>query len=526
MILRSNPECAQETTALISGIRGGNEKVLKAVQAVGGTCYVREGAGFQQPGVLITHWSGPLWWAAFYCQLGFVKKLIGDEGMASFHTRDATGRSILHWCGIWGLQGHNDVAKALVESGLDVNLVDEEGQTALHVAAKYGRKELLAYLTSKKGDEGLRDKAGNSVKDMSSKFGAESLSASVDLSRGLEGLSSIKGLFMDKSFPPNLTSLAADVKMTPSAMREVRWLRASEINLKKTEGKHGSAAHCWFPATIGHAGKDSMKENFVGDDSGRSGAYCVKCITPDFKEKNVVVDDFLPCIDGIPAFSGEDIKGLIVEKAYAKMLGSYEALMGSWGESHVDDLEINNASERNIIEFACDRMSSIMSSPAGRRMKAAGELNFKAMLTHLKGPEWAADVSHFNQESLQEMSYTKPNESSEMNAVTAVGSFATGCNASYMVSNKRDAVLLVTVTKTDSSVDLTGSLDIYSETGAAWVFVGSERCKEVDYMELEVPIPASMSPYIVLPSLGPDSGYTIEIAATENIQVRPMMGRV
>jgi len=58
------------------------------------------------------------------------------------------------------------------------------------------------------------------------------------------------------------------------------------------------------------------------------------------------------------------------------------------------------------------------------------------------------------------------------------------------------------------------------------MFVGSKQAAKDESLVLEVPIPAAGSPYIVLPSLGPDSGYTIEIAATEEVLVRPMMGRV
>ena len=45
----------------------------------------------------------------------------------------------------------------------------------------------------------------------------------------------------------------------------------------------------------------------------------------------MTVDDLIPCIDGKPAFSrnrGNELWVMIMEKAYAKLYGSYFALEG------------------------------------------------------------------------------------------------------------------------------------------------------------------------------------------------------
>ena len=45
--------------------------------------------------------------------------------------------------------GHADVAKVLLQNGADVNAVDEDNDTALHLAASWGKLKLSALIGSK-----------------------------------------------------------------------------------------------------------------------------------------------------------------------------------------------------------------------------------------------------------------------------------------------------------------------------------------------------------------------------------------
>jgi len=113
-----------------------------------------------------------------------------------------------------------------------------------------------------------------------------------------------------------------------------------------------------------------------------------------------------------------------------------------------------------------------------------------------------------------------------VNPVTLVASAATGCNPAYSVTTAKDAVMMVSVSMIEGRKPLSGSIEVYSETGASWIYCGSRLCRSAEHLELEVRITASASPYIVLPALGAGSGYKLDIAATEEVTVRPMSCQV
>lgn len=518
LILKTHPECAQEAAALIAGIRAGSQEVLKVVMSVGGTCYMREGAGFQQPGVLITHWSAPLWWSCYFGQQKFVRQLLDGDTAASAETADANGMTLLHWCAVWGAGMHTKAAAELIDHGASVNAKDNTGQTPLHWAAKYGHQELMSLFTSHNADVEIRDNSGQSIRDVANKAGHAGEQHSDDIHE-LQNHHSESGIpFCDKEFLVGLDALAKDVSKAPAAFREIVWLRPAEINFTGCSDSTSAGSHAWFSATVGAFGPDSVKENFVGDSETNAGVYCVKCIGPNLEESHVIVDDLLPCINGAPAFTAtdcqQDLKVIIVEKAYAKLFGSYEALLGCWAPPSTSVAAEGH--EVLITEFATARLSSVMCSPVGRRMKEAGELSLASISNHFAAQNLPALASQLCIGTV----------GSSINPVTSVGSSAAGCNAAYSISTNQDAVLKVSVFMIEGKKPLSGSLDVYSETGASWIFCGSRRCHEADHLHLEVPISAAASPYVVVPTLGPGSGYKLEIAATEEVSVKPMMARV
>lgn len=507
-ILKTNPNCAQEPAALIAGIRAGHMDVLKAAMEKGGTCHVREGSGFQMPGVLVTCWSAPLWWSCYFGQLQFVKDLVGAGSASSVHSADAQGLTLLHWCAIWGLPIHTDIATELVRQGANVNAKDKNGETPVHWAAKYGRADMMNMLTSNNGDVEAPDNNGQSANDAATKSGAAAAADAPKEFADNEALmahyAGAGSPFFDTDFAPGVGSLAANPAKIPASFREIQWLRAADVNVTPTS--IGMAATPWFTA----ASEDASPDNFVGDASGASGAYVVKCIGTDGEIREVVVDDLIPCIAGAPAFSGRTVKALIVEKAYAKCFGSYEALLGGWAPQEAPEHAVGQ--EVQISKYANSMLQSIMCSPMGRKLKDANALDMSQVSEHFA----SQPLPKFSEPVMRD-------DTGPGGSIMSVGSRATGCNAAYTVIVQSDAVLCVTVTKNDDAALLTGSVDVYSEMGSSWVFVGSKACSGADYTELEVPVPAAGSPYVVLPSFGPDAGYNVQMGATEEVSIRPMM---
>jgi calpain-15 len=66
------------------------------------------------------------------------------------------------------------------------------------------------------------------------------------------------------------------------------------------------------------------------------------------KKINVVLDDYFPVLNGVPAFSrgnGPELWVLILEKAFAKVYGSYERI--EWGFCHQTQRDLTGAPGHN-----------------------------------------------------------------------------------------------------------------------------------------------------------------------------------
>lgn len=59
-----------------------------------------------------------------------------------------------------------DMADFLISNGADPNGKDNQGTTAVHVAAMYGRIEMLKFLMEKNGDPSIRTKSAANAFDM------------------------------------------------------------------------------------------------------------------------------------------------------------------------------------------------------------------------------------------------------------------------------------------------------------------------------------------------------------------------
>jgi hypothetical protein len=156
-------------------------------------------------------------------------------------------------------------------------------------------------------------------------------------------------LYTDQEFPPTKASLGS-VKTN----KTVEWKRASEITFinSKNETKkltklfengmdpsdvcQGALGNCWLLSALASlSNKPSTIENaFITREFNPRGKYVLKLWdSPNEKFVRVQVDDFIPVErqSGLPAFTennGNEMWVMIMEKVFAKFMGSYAATEG------------------------------------------------------------------------------------------------------------------------------------------------------------------------------------------------------
>ena len=95
----------------------------------------------------------------------------------------------------------------------------------------------------------------------------------------------------------------------------------------------------------------------MSDKQNRFGIYGMR-INKNGEWKEVVVDDYIPCYKGDPAFSkanGNELWVILLEKAWAKLHGNYERIEAGFAENVMRDLtgaptEVIESEEEDIFE--------------------------------------------------------------------------------------------------------------------------------------------------------------------------------
>ena len=85
---------------------------------------------------------------------------------------------------------------------------------------------------------------------------------------------------------------------------------------------------------------ERIRRLFVSDKVTEEGIYAVK-LSKNGEQVEVVVDDYVPCLDNKPLFVKPDqngMWGLILEKAWAKLHGSYEVMHSGLSHTVFRDL--------------------------------------------------------------------------------------------------------------------------------------------------------------------------------------------
>ena len=138
----------------------------------------------------------------------------------------------------------------------------------------------------------------------------------------------------------------------------------------------GLLGDCYFLSVLSVLSEkpQRIKNLFLSDKQNKFGIYGMKiCKNGEWKE--VVVDDYIPCYKGDPAFSkanGNELWVILLEKAWAKLHGNYERIEAGFAENVMRDLtgaptEVIETEEEDIFErvLKADENNWIMAASAG-----------------------------------------------------------------------------------------------------------------------------------------------------------------
>lgn len=100
--------------------------------------------------------------AAYHGELDWVRNCI--QGGLDIQARDKGGMTPLHWVADMGMAGpsseREEIVKLLIESGADVQAVDNAGRSVLFIAVLAGNREIVRLLIGANADVNRADNRG------------------------------------------------------------------------------------------------------------------------------------------------------------------------------------------------------------------------------------------------------------------------------------------------------------------------------------------------------------------------------
>lgn len=213
--------------------------------------------------------------------------------------------------------------------------------------------------------------------------------------------------FKDDSFPPTKESLindwndqSDDIQEKVEPWAEFTWIRADEIEeLNDDEGKlkifagdispqdiqQGMLGDCYFLSVLSVLTENPMriKKLFGMTERNDQGIWTVE-FYKNGEHQEIVLDDYIPCSDGAPCFSkanGNELWVIILEKAWAKLHGSYERIEAGFAHEVMRDLTGApsfdvDCDEEGLFDkvLAYDKKGYMMAASAGSAEAAADAL--------------------------------------------------------------------------------------------------------------------------------------------------------
>ncbi|CAG9328628.1 unnamed protein product [Blepharisma stoltei] len=182
--------------------------------------------------------------------------------------------------------------------------------------------------------------------------------------------------FVDHDFPPTQFSLIKDPKNSPRTKPWSRfvWRRATEVypenelalfldGVYPDDIRQGALGDCYFLCVLSCLAEkaDRITKLFISKNAHKNGLYAVQfCVDGEWKE--IEIDDYLPCGSATsgPCFSkasGNELWVPLLEKAWAKVLGSYERVESGNSVDAFRDLTGAPTQQYKLDETSWDKIS-------------------------------------------------------------------------------------------------------------------------------------------------------------------------
>jgi hypothetical protein len=175
-----------------------------------------------------------------------------------------------------------------------------------------------------------------------------------------------------------------------------KWMRASEFMPSDPDVfvepsgsddiKQGQMGDCWFMSSLAvltNRDEALAKAVCLTQKFNKEGVYACR-FHKNGEEKTILVDDYFPVLDLgrgriVPALGSSqeprEMWVMLIEKAYAKLHGSYSAIDGGWMENGMVDLT-GGVGSRVMIQGDPRTESSLNDGSLFRRLKRYSELGY------------------------------------------------------------------------------------------------------------------------------------------------------
>ena len=180
-------------------------------------------------------------------------------------------------------------------------------------------------------------------------------------------------LFKDDKFPPNSTSLNNTKEEDIFDTSIIVWKRASELGFdpkfivdgaSRFDVNQGKIGNCWVLASMGSLTlKKKLFSRVVPNDQSFGEDYCGIFhfrFWQSHQWVDVVVDDYLPTVNGklcfITSKSENELWPALLEKAYAKLNGSYQGTHGGFSSRSLTDFTGGICEEYQLAEIIPDEL--------------------------------------------------------------------------------------------------------------------------------------------------------------------------